>query len=435
MAESRAEKIVKTIGISRINKVFKFIRSIYLILDFVLNLVIGYSLVHGWAKDKIKAKNAGNQGHLMKIIGRCTQNLAGTYYPSNFMLRHESYIENPIDFVLNNDNVTLMGMSKTKAWFCVTSDYDIYNMDKFPFAFINQFFNSEKLLMMDHATLHSIADSIEDLQGNCVIINNTGRCGSTLLCQMMKKVPKTKVMSEPWGLLFSHRLYIQNQLTWPEYEKLIETLTKLQFKASKNVKTDNYILKLPLMCSAMMKPIQDIFGSKIKIILSTRHPKPSMISFAKVFQMTDIGKIQKFWLTSLGLPYTQAYKSILQQLRSRMDSLSVGEITALGYGSVIACYKENPEVYKHVVIYESMLSNLEEETKKLFQVLQLPNECIAVALTALQKHSQNNFFGSSALNKEELITDWPSANAIFEMLNVSEIQSNMSYSDLQKIFE
>ena len=37
-----------------------------------------------------------------------------------------------------------------------------------------------------------------------------------------------------------------------------------------------------MFCSAMMKPIHDIFGGQIKIMLITRHIKPCLISFAKV---------------------------------------------------------------------------------------------------------------------------------------------------------
>ena len=41
-------------------------------------------------------------------------------------------------------------------------------------------------------------------------------------------------------------------------------------------------MKSSLFCSAMMKPIHDIFGGQIKIMLITRHIKPSLISFTKV---------------------------------------------------------------------------------------------------------------------------------------------------------
>ena len=49
---------------------------------------------------------------------------------------------------------------------------------------MSQFFNAEKILIVDHATLHQIAQKLDRLQGNCILINNTGRCGSTLICQV-----------------------------------------------------------------------------------------------------------------------------------------------------------------------------------------------------------------------------------------------------------
>ena len=50
-----------------------------------------------------------------------------------------------------------------------------------------QFFKAKKILVVNHTTLHKIAEKIRKLEGNCVLINNTGRCGSTLLCQVHKK--------------------------------------------------------------------------------------------------------------------------------------------------------------------------------------------------------------------------------------------------------
>ena len=78
-----------------------------------------------------------------------------------------------------------MGVSKDKAWFSVTkSSADTFGLKHYPFAFMAQFFKAEKLLMVDHATLHRISGKIKKFDGNCIMINNTGRCGSTLLCQV-----------------------------------------------------------------------------------------------------------------------------------------------------------------------------------------------------------------------------------------------------------
>ena len=101
----------------------------------------------------------------------------------HFILKHEKYID-PEEFVLNNDFVTLMAISETKVWFSVSSKRNVYGLEKFPFAFMAQFWCSEKILILDHNSLHKIAEKCMGPSGNCILINNTGRCGSTLLNQV-----------------------------------------------------------------------------------------------------------------------------------------------------------------------------------------------------------------------------------------------------------
>ena len=59
---------------------------------------------------------------------------------------------------------------------------------------------------------------------------------------MFGKLPKTLVMSEPGALNYIHRLYNQGQFTWTEYERLIQSCTKLQFKPTRQTQTDRYVL-------------------------------------------------------------------------------------------------------------------------------------------------------------------------------------------------
>ena len=113
--------------------------------------------------------------------------------------------------IFQNDNVTLQGVSETHVWFCVTKnvpDKNVYTTTTFPFAFMAQFFMANELIIISHETLHKLADEMNWSQNDneLILINNTGRCGSTLLCQMFGKLPNTNVMSEPWGLLYPHRL-------------------------------------------------------------------------------------------------------------------------------------------------------------------------------------------------------------------------------------
>ena len=103
-----------------------------------------------------------------------------------------------------------------------------------------------------------------------------------------------------------------------------------------------YILKLPLLCAAQMSVIKSIFTSKIKLILSTRHPKPSFLSFAKIFAQNDINKVARFFYGNLSLPYDHTLKEPLYQTHyNNPNKVNVGQITSLGYASVIVGYLLN----------------------------------------------------------------------------------------------
>jgi hypothetical protein len=183
------EKVVRKIGLQNIYKVFMFFYVIYSALDTLLTLCLEYSLVTGWQKERDLAKaRLDKSGHLVRILARGTSNPAGTAsLEGHFMLRHEKYCD-PEELILNSDKVTLMGISPTQVWFSITTKTDVYGLGKFPFVFMGHFFTAEKLLIIDHKTLHRLAEKLGDPQGNCILINNTGRCGSTLLCQVNNKL-------------------------------------------------------------------------------------------------------------------------------------------------------------------------------------------------------------------------------------------------------
>ena len=102
-----------------------------------------------------------------------------------------------------------MGMSETHAWFSVSPSIDVYDATKMPFAFLSQYLNSEKLLIVTHAALHRVAEKISQLEGNCIMIHMTARCGSTLLCQVIQGVNKLmdpSLINLPPLRPFSHQL-------------------------------------------------------------------------------------------------------------------------------------------------------------------------------------------------------------------------------------
>ena len=68
----------------------------------------------------------------------------------------------------------------------ITSEniHDVYDLTKFPFVYLSQYWFAEKILILDHSTFNRISEKCSGPTENCILINHTGRCGSTLLCQV-----------------------------------------------------------------------------------------------------------------------------------------------------------------------------------------------------------------------------------------------------------
>ncbi len=89
---------------------------------------------------------------------------------------------------------------------------------------------AEKLVIMPLSSFHRLAS---EEAGNptadgrrLTLINNTTRCGSTLLCQMAATVPGVRVLSEPWALNNAHTHYVMGRITEDQQADLIESIVK-----------------------------------------------------------------------------------------------------------------------------------------------------------------------------------------------------------------
>ena len=84
------KSLIFKLGFRRVYRIFAFFRNFYLLLDYILDLTFGYSLVHGW-------KNERNPklGNLVKILGRFNGSPGTTSKDHHFIMRHEKYV-NPI---------------------------------------------------------------------------------------------------------------------------------------------------------------------------------------------------------------------------------------------------------------------------------------------------------------------------------------------------
>jgi hypothetical protein len=151
------------------------------------------------------------------------------------------------------------GVTPRYAWFCVTDpSIDVYDVTKCPFVWVAQFMMARELVIMPLWAFEKLAEEELPDPGSdgkeVIMVSNTARCGSTLLCQMFQKLPDTRSMSEPWATTLAHAYYVIGKLSHQgdEYEKILKSIIRLQCKNEVNRKIDRIFLKLSVWSAAQV---------------------------------------------------------------------------------------------------------------------------------------------------------------------------------------
>ena len=103
-----------------------------------------------------------------------------------------------------------------------------------------------------------------------------------------------------------------------------------------------------------------------------------------------------------------------------MNAESIDEFSALAYGSSLISFLNHRHFFRQIILYEDFLEHPKENTKDLFEILEIPEEHISKSLTALDKHSQGRFFGNTDGTKNDALVNeqWQKIVGIFQKLDV-----------------
>ncbi len=198
------------------------------------------------------------------------------------------------------------------------------------------------------------------------MLNMTARCGSTLVGQMLSRVPKVRVISEPWAFMHIHGLYVQRRISLPQYKRLLQSTLRLQCKRERLQYTHLFIkvgqcsndfigffarkcrvfcfvfaIKIlsnlvcvillqkavsflnlsKMMCFLLNSQMSNFSGPcfpllkelfpSIDQMFITRHVKPSTVSYVKVMRSLPqlwfrLGRTYDFWMKHMSFPVDEA---------------------------------------------------------------------------------------------------------------------------------
>ena len=135
---------------------------------------------------------------------------------------------------------------------------------------------------MPHSSFNRLAAEIDDLKENKVtFVNMTGRCGSTLLSQIMSKIPKTRSISEPWVLVHIHRHFRCGLISMPEYKRLARSAVRLLCKRGVSQDIERIFIKTQTHNSPIFPTLKELFPNA-KFIFNTRNFKATFESLMQL---------------------------------------------------------------------------------------------------------------------------------------------------------
>ena len=284
----------------------RLLNFIISILNFFTNLTLGWTYSYGATSDRAASESDFSKGAQLVDI----KYFAGYAFieevqlNKNFFWKHNRYL-NP-NFILENDNVTLNGMTSTHAYFCVATA-DVTNSELFPFMVLGQKMAAEQLIILPIKHFHRLAQEVGDPKLKVACIHMTARCGSTLLSQVFNKVPGTQVFIEPFVTMDIQRHYAKNRWTQEETDECVRNAVRLLMKPIHNKKVDFIVWKVTPFTNVHIPTIMKAFP-KFKWIFNTRTLKPAMKSFVKTvnsqprFYLSTGIFFSKFWWNNIAVP-------------------------------------------------------------------------------------------------------------------------------------
>ncbi len=414
------------------------IKQLLWLVELFTDFLFGYTLTRGSKKEREEARSYDKCAHLVNIKWRALALDITAYSLKNFLYVHERYIDPR--YTLQHVHVTLFTAEKDCVVFCVSDpQVNIYDTVTHPWVFFSHYHVARKLIIIPLDMFNRLADELGDPKVDVSLVHMTTRCGSTLISQMMNRVPNTRSMSEPWAMTRLAELFNKGSYSWEAYKKLVHNFMRLHCKIEPDCGIQRIVFRLGPMMSVQLEILHEVLPN-ITMIFNTRHPRPSILSLMKVVRLIETtlyartGLMWNHFASLLTVPYKEKYLEASRSLQKWIKPMSYEEVFTHIYASSFASFLEAKHIYSHVVTYENLMADLDGEVEMIFKKMNVPVEFKAEALEALERDSQNRKFGERG---ERIQLDdglWRKMDSIFDKFHTG-LTRNMSMAEFEELLK
>ena len=264
----------KISGIAVVKAIFSFATSalIYTVFYCFSSLIA----VFNGAVKRIIFRNSSTSVTCVqkeRVLMRSKLSMMHPVSPNDFLCLYTSRMDP--DYVLR-PNVSLYCVTKHEAIFIETErDCNIYSSDENPFLYVAQFCLAKYVIRMSIESFQGLAEKIGDPSLPVIWVSNTGRCGSTMLCQVFESAPGTIVMSEP-DVISNISLQTNDGLGVLELVNVLRSAIRVLCKPKPGA--ERFVVKTRSASTALMMDITKLFPY-VKQIFMYRNCFETLLSF------------------------------------------------------------------------------------------------------------------------------------------------------------
>ncbi len=367
--------------------------------DQVTDLLFGWTFTYGTRQERELARNSfEHSAHVVSVSQIATYHpeFPGSSITTAWLFKHVRYASPRI--ILENEKICLSHMTKESAVFGIPRPgEDIYDTKKYPFISIGIHYACDQYVILPLSSFHRIAEEVGRPKVPLGITAMTLRSGSTLISQIMSRVPNTRSMSEPFALdtiaILYHRKYIDLEDLRQRFRGAIRLFARTQTDS----KVERVFIKLNGYSNTFLGLVREDFPNA-KMIKSSRHPKPSLISYRKItaiFYISLHAKLGLAW-NSHGVGGISLFLNQFNISKPKLywfwKTISNDELCAAWYAGSLACFREFSNIFDMEILYEDLVAKPLEIVENMFELMEIDKKMVPLGMEALSRDSQNGIF-------------------------------------------
>lgn len=363
-----------------------------------------------------KTDDDGACVHVQHIIHRGVLSAFNHPRPWDFIALHKGFTS--VD-VLHQPTVTIYCVTETHAWFVETLPHiQLHHSSTSPFFYMAQFKHAHTLLSVPLERFHMVAEDIGDPRVPVTWISNTGRCGSTLLLQMLEQVPGVRCFSEPDCLTNLNLMAKAKQLPPAEIRRALRSSVRFICRPAPGV--DRVAVKTRFNCVTELEEVMDMFPTFTHVYMY-RHTGETMKSYHKLIQRDLACRVLQALVNSPWVTrYVPAVRRYLVHFISAEDLLAQAacavDVAAMGFmgwsclillspvAEFVKIQERHPSLLP-TLHYNRLMARPAAVTQALFVWLGLEPSLVPQALEAMSTDTQAGTMLSNAGQQHITMSD------------------------------